>query len=179
MANVNNPYGLKPTMRTDGGGAPQTRLYQKLGSYAAALFKWDPVTEVAGYLQGPASGITVGTTRYRGVVLDPGAASKLTTHLVIDQPSALFDIQGDGADGTKLVVANMGLNANLLITTAGGGVTRDNSGAQLGEASVAVTSSLDVNVRQLLDVPDNAFGANARVEIRINKHLGNPEVTQT
>lgn len=179
MANVNNPFGLMPRGRADGGGQPQARPYLKQSTYAYAVYKWDPLTLVTGYVKGPANGITPGTTRYRGVGLNPSAASTAATILVVDHAQALFMAQGDGSTAANVVVGKMGFNANLLLTTAGGGVTADNSGAQIDESTIAVTSTLDVNIKRLAPLPDNAYGANARLEIVFNKHLGNPEVTQT
>jgi hypothetical protein len=178
MANVNNPHGLRPLMRTLHGGAPEAEEYTKAAAYGQAIFKWDPVTLLAGVLNGPASGITAGTTRLLGVSLMWSAASTLATHQVMISPDAMYEAQGDST--TELVAAVMGYDANLNLTgTAGGGVTRDNSGVQVDSSTVAVTSSLDVNVLRLFSAPDNAYGAYARVEVRINKHLLNHEVTQT
>lgn len=175
-------------MRDFRGGNSQTQPYTKALAYAAAIFKWDPVTELAGVLNGPASGITPGTTRYRGVALNFSLASVLASLatfnpiLVVDSPSALFEVQGDGSGsgGNVISAATMGFNANLNVASvAGGGVTRDNSGVQLTESTIAVTSSLDVRINKLYDDPTNAYGVNARVEVLFNKHLGNPEVTAT
>lgn len=194
MANVNNPHGLRPIMRDFQGGNSQVNPYTKAAAYAQAIYKWDPVTLLAGVLNGPASGITPGTTRYRGVSLNWSVASVLTTHLIVDSPGAIFEVQGDGSGsgGNVISAATMGFKANLNVASvAGGGVTRDNSGVQLTESTIATTSSLDVHIMQLVGgpglsqtglnpgSPDNAYGVNARVEVRFNKHLENPEVTAT
>lgn len=175
MANVNNPHGLRPLMRSMSGGPPQTRECTKAVGYAAAIKQWDPVTELAGVLNGPASGITPGTTRYLGVALNYSPASVAAKILVIEEPGAIYEAQGNG---TALVVAVMGYNANL---TSGAltGPTPIISGVEIADAGIAVTSTLDVKVLELLNVPDNAYGANARVELRFNKHLRNQEVTVT
>lgn len=178
MANVDNPHGLMPLCRRANGGASELRAYTKAAAYGYAIFRWDPVTQLAGVLNGPASGITPGTTRLRGVSAEYSAASVLKELLVYDHPEDLFDIQGDASDATKLVAATMGYNANLS-GTAGGTPVGDNSLIEIVETGVAVTSTLDVNVRRLIPVVGNAYGAWARVEVRINKHLGNHEVTQT
>lgn len=182
MANVNNPYGLKPLMRTTAGGQPQTEPWTKAAAYSHAIYKWDPVTLLAGVLNGPASGITAGTTRYLGVALNWAAASLLTTHLIMCDPGALFDCQGDGSGSGSNVIAaaTMGYKANLTTTaTAGGGVTRDNSGVSLAESTIATTSSLDVVMENLLTDPTTALGIYGRVAVKFNKHLRNPEVTAT
>jgi hypothetical protein len=182
MANVNNPHGLRPLMRTQAGGAPQCEQFSKAVGYAYAIYKWDPVTELAGVFNGPASGITPGITRFLGVALDWAVASVASTHHVMVDPGAIFEAQGDGSGSGANVIsaATMGYKANLNVaTTAGGGVTRDNSGVQVTETTIAVTSSLDVTLLQLLQEIDNAYGVNGRVELKFNKHLRNPEVTAT
>jgi hypothetical protein len=180
LSNVNNPHGLRPLMRTQSGGGVQTEPWAKAVGYAYAIYKWDPVTSLAGVLNGPASGITPGTTRYLGVSLTWSIASVAATHLVLVDPGDLFEAQGDGSDAALAVTGSTDYNANLNLTgTAGGGVTRDNSGVQITETTIAVTSSLDVKLLGMLNEIDNAFGAYCRWELRFNKHLRNPEVTAT
>jgi hypothetical protein len=182
VANVNNPFGLEPLMRSAGGGFPQTEQWTKAAAYGYAIFKWDPVTRLAGVLNGPASGITPGTTNYFGVSLNWAAASTLSSHQIIVDPYALFKVQGDGSGGSDVTAAVMGYNANLNVASvAGGGITRDNSGVQLTETSINTTSSLDVNIQSLWNTPtgQNNYGANAILCVIFNKHLRNKGVTQT
>ncbi|HLG99838.1 MAG TPA: hypothetical protein VKX49_26245 [Bryobacteraceae bacterium] len=180
MANVNNPHGLRPMGRTQAGGYPQCEKYSKPAAYAFACFKWDPVTLLAtGYIGVPADtapAITPGVTRYLGVALNWSPASTASDHQVMVDPGALYEAQGDGANGANVAFANMNLNTNLVITTPGGGVTRDNSGAQFSEGAIAVTATLDVRLLRLYDEINNAFGANARCELKFNKHLFSAEV---
>ncbi len=182
MSNINKPKGLEPLMRNRNGGAVQTNPYTKAAAYGYAIYMWDPVTLLAGVLNGPASGITPGTTRFRGVSLAWSVASVLATHEVIDSADAMYDVQGDGSGATSHVIAaaTMGYNANLNVATlAGGTVTRNLSGVQLTESTIDVTATLDVNIERLVTDPNNAYGLNGRVEVRFNKFLGNPEVTVT
>lgn len=178
MANVNNPHGLRPMLRTMAGGSPEINPYTKAAAYNAAIYKWDPVTLLAGVLNGPASGITPGTTRLLGVALDFSLALLLKTMLVMDSPDAIFEAQEDNSGGSNIAAAKMGYNANLT-GTAGATVTRDNSAVQISGTSVNTTSSLDVKLLRLLNSPDNAYGAYGRVELVINKHLSNKEITET
>lgn len=166
--------------RRASGGASELVEYTKAAAYGSAVFRWDPVTLLAGVINGPASGITPGTTRLRGVSAEYSPASTLRALLVYDHPEDLFDVQGDGTgSGSNIIDATtVGYNANLT-TTAGGTPTTDNSKVQLAESGIAVTATLDVNIRRLIPVTGNAYGVNGRVEVRINKHLGNHEVTQT
>lgn len=178
MANVNNPYGLKPMGRTISGGFPQCNKYSKLATYAQPIYKWDPVTLLnTGYLGAASADITPGTTQYLGVALNWSPLSTASDHQVMDDPSAVFEAQEDASGAANVVIAKMGFLANLALGTAGGGVTRDNSGAQISGTSINTTNTLDVRVERLVDDITNAYGANARLEIRFNKHLKNPGVT--
>lgn len=177
MSNVNNPFGLRQIMRNESGGAVQVNPYIKESGYAAAIYQGDPVTELAGVLNGPASGITPGTTLYRGVSLDTslasigqGGVSLNPAMLVVDSPAAIFETQEDNSGAANLVQAKMGYNANL--TTTAGDATLKRSKVQVSGTSIAVTATLDVRVERLVADPTNAYGAYGRVEVRFNKHLG-------
>lgn len=177
MSNVNNPTGLRPLMRTTSGGMPEINPYTKAAGYAQAIYRWDPVTLLAGVLNGPASGITPGTTRYLGVALAFSLASVAAVMQIMDSHDAVFESQEDNSGAANLVAAKMGYNANL--TTTAGDSSLNQSKVQVSGTSINTTSSLDVNIRRLLDRPDNAYGANGRVELVFNKHLTNKEVTVT
>lgn len=177
MSNVNNPHGLRPLMRTTSGGNPEINPYTKEVGYAQAIYRWDPVTLLAGVLNGPASGIIAGTTRYLGVALAFSLASVAAVMQIMDSRNAVFEAQEDNSGAANLVAAKMGYNANL--TTTAGDATLNQSKVQVSGTSINTTSSLDVNIRRLLDAPDNAYGAYGRVELVFNKHLSNPEITVT
>lgn len=178
MANVDNPHGLRPLMRTLAGGAPEVNAYTKAAAYGAAIFRWDPVTQLAGVLNGPASGITPGTTLYLGVALEHSPASTLKQLLVCDARDAVYEAQENNSGAANAVAAKMGYNANLT-TTAGGSPTDQTSKVQISGTSIAVTGTLDVRILRLLAAPDNEYGAWARLEVVFNKHLRTPGVTAT
>ncbi len=185
MANVNNPFGLNPLMRDATGGPSGIEDYVIESGYAQAIYKNDPVTELAGVLNGPASGITPGTTLYRGVATDynpastgrGGTASLNPPMGVIDSPQAIFECQEDNSGGANVVQAKMGYNANL--TTTAGDSTLKRSKVQVSGTSIAATGTLDVRIRRLVKDPTNAYGAYGRLEVMFNKHLGNFGVTPT
>ena len=165
MANVNNPHGLRPLMRTLAGGFPTIEEFDKAAGYATAIFINDAVNRVAdGSIEASA---TPGTTLYTGVSLNYGKPSKATKHQVIVSPDAIYEAQDNGAvDGFN--AADMGLNCNLALGS--GNATTLISGHKLDEASANTTNSLDVKLLKLLDVPDNAAGSYSRVEVMFNKH---------
>lgn len=175
MSNVNNPHGLRPLMRNSNGGRPSCEGYTKAVGYGSPIYIWDPVTELAGVLNGPASGITPGTTLYRGVAMDYSLASLAAVMTIMDDVGAMYETQEDNSGASNVVAGKMGYNANL--TGTAGDATRNTSNVQLSGTSIATTSSLDVRIERLLNVPDNAYGAYARLEIRFNKHLATASVT--
>lgn len=164
MPNVNNPHGLFPLMQDFDGGPSATRNFVKPASVATAIFIHDPVCTVTGGKIQPGR-----ATAFVGVALDYGAASTLTEHLLVCSPEAIYEAQ-DNASTDGLVEADMGKNANISTAVAGSAVTR-RSGAQIDEASVNTTNSLDLMLLGLLADPDNAFGPNARIEVKFNRHF--------
>ena len=174
MANNNNPHGFRPLGWCLGGGPPFIQSLQKAASYGTAIYPFDLVERATGGTIDTT--ITPGTTLMSGVALDYGALSTLTNHLVIVSADAILEAQDDNhsADG-GIVAANMGQNANCIVSVAGS-LTLKQSGHQINSATVQTTSTLDLKLLQLLNVPDNAFGANARIEVIINKHRMNPGV---
>jgi hypothetical protein len=166
VSNVNNPHGLRPLMRTMSGGEIQLFPFLKLVGYGTALFVFDVVNRVTGgAIQG---GGTPGTTVWSGVTLNGGAASTATTHQVLVSEDAVYEAQ-DGNFLAGIVAANLGQNANLNLTVAGSTTRPNLSGHQIDDNTVATTSSLDLHLLNLLNVPNNALGPYARVEVRFNK----------
>lgn len=168
MANVDNPHGFRPLMRNLDGGEPRIEEYDKDASEATAIFPFDIVSREADGNIAP--GGTPGTTRYQGVALEYGAAATATKHLVIESPNAVFEAQ-DNADTDGIAAADLGLNANAEFNA--GNLTKQQSGHEIDESSAAATATLDLKLLRLLKTPDadNDFGANARIEVVINKHI--------
>lgn len=166
MANVDNPHGLRPLMRTLDGGFPMIREFSKDASEGTAIFINDAVNrEDDGNIE--AASATPGTTLYTGVSLNYGAASTLTKHLVIISPGAIYEAQ-DNNDTDGFVAADMGLNANIELNA--GSATTLISGHEIDESTINTTNSLDLHLWELLDVPDNEAGAHCRVVVTFNKH---------
>ncbi len=166
MANRDNPHGLTPLGRTNGGGPFQVQYFQKDASEAAAIFIGDAVNrEDDGFIE--ANSATPGTTFYSGVSLNYGAAATLTGHLVVISPGALYEAQDNNASA-GIVFADLGLNANLQLNA--GSATTKISGHEINETPKDVTASLDVHLVKKYDVPDNAYGPWCRVEIYFNTH---------
>ena len=171
MANIDNPHGLRPLGICLGGGPQVFEEYSKAATYGTAIFVYDAVNRVADNTIEASA--TPGTTLYSGVALNYGAASSKTTHLVLISPDAIFEAQDDD-DTTGLVEADMGLNANLIL--GAGSTTTHVSKHEIDQSTAQTTNTLDVHLLRLLNVPDNAAGAHARVELVFNKHRMAPGV---
>ncbi len=152
-------------MRSVDGGQCQVREYTKDVSQATAIFIHDLVTREADGNIAP--GGTPGTTLILGASLNHGAALTLSTHLVIISPGAIYEAQ-DNNDTDGVAAADLGQNSNVEYNT--GGALTLLSGHEIDESSLNTTSTLDLKLLGLLTVPDNAHGANARIEVMINKH---------
>jgi hypothetical protein len=172
VPNTDNPHGLRPLGWCLGGGPPVIQKMKKDASEGTAIFAYDAVNrEADGNIE--AASATPGTTLYSGVSLNHGAASTLTDHLVIVSPDCVYEAQ-DNDDTNGLEEADMGLNINLELNA--GNATTKQSGHELDESTVDTTNTLDMHLLQLLEVPDNAYGEHARIEIVFNKHRMNPGV---
>lgn len=173
MANIANPTGFTPQMRTQSGGYGVSIGAHKLATYATALFIGDAVTKAAGGTKPTAcvdSNITPGTTPLLGVVMNWGAASTATDHnVVLGSGGAVFEVQGDGTGAIFLVAASLSKNANIAKNApTGANLTLKKSGYALSETSIAVTNTLDLKIRKLVENPNNVLGQYATVEVTFN-----------
>lgn len=175
MSNVNNPHGFRPLGWNLGGGPPILALMSKAVGLATAIYPYDLVARLAdASITSATASITPGTTLLSGVALDYGALSTATDHLVVISPDSVFEAQ-DNAGGAGILAVDLGLNANCIVSVAGT-LASKKSGHQIADSTKDVTSTLDLKLLQLLKVPDNDFGPNARIEVVINKHRMNPGV---
>lgn len=176
MANLDNPSGFMPVMRSQAGGEISLMTYKKAAGYGTAIFAHDVVNQVAdGTIE---RSITPATTLVSGVTLTPGAASTATEHRVIDDPFAIFIAQGDnngqakGVEhaGSVLLEADAGLNCNVILRA-------DTPLLQIGTDEIdastkATTLGLDLKLlRRFNDGSgQNEYGAFSRWEVRFNNH---------
>ena len=171
MANVDNPHGFPPLMRNLGGGHSIVKTFTKDVSQATIIYRFDMVTvETDGNIT---AGGTPGTTRMLGVSLDHGATLKLTEHSVVWNPDALYEAQDNKAtDGIQAVDMFSGANAEY----NSGDTGTLKSGHEINETGISATAAaLDLKLIALYEAPNNAFGNNARIICKINKHLLNQE----
>lgn len=184
MANPNTPFGFRPVTRL--GGIPYSlATYGKIATEATAIFQGDLLGKVADKVSLPESAtsqyvpavasaydtglFTAGTSLWVGVAANYGAASTATVHQVVDEPDAVFIIQGKTGT-TYSTSSHVGKRANISLTTAGSTTTKQ-SGITVDGATIAATATLDLALRQIAMISPNAEGANAIFEVTINKHI--------
>jgi len=161
MANNNNPHGFRPLMRSLSGGPGAAMLgAHKLVGDGTALFIGDAVKLAASGTKTTKciTAATVGATA-AGVNLIYGAALTATDHLIIPVNSQIFEVQID-------TIAAADLDKNAALVAGAGSTTTHISGHSAN--GVATTNTLDLKVLGLMNSPDNAVGAYARIEVLFN-----------
>jgi hypothetical protein len=162
MANAQGAFGFKTSGISLTGGIIQTRTMTKAAGYGTAIFPGDLVGRAAdGTLDRV---LTPGTTLIQGVSLTYGAASTLTQHLVLDNPTVQLIAYSDGI----LLEADMGLNANGKLGT--GSVLLLKSGDVIDSTTEAVGATLDFHLIEKLKEIGNDYGDFVRVLCSFNKH---------
>ena len=182
MANVDKPFGLRPLGNLSATGGQKQYGYEIADNQSGAIYQGDLVTVYDGYLVkfapathsaavgvfngcnyiDPSSGKPTWKNYYPGSV---NITSGKIIADVIDDPSQLFIIQVD----ESVAQANIGMNADVVGT--GGSTTTGVSSMELDSSTIAKTAALNLKIVGLWDVPNNAFGTNAVVVVKINEHL--------
>lgn len=183
MANVNKPFGLRPSGNLSATGAQKQYGYQIADNQAGAIFQGDLVVVYDGYIiKYDASTHTAPTGVFNGCQYnDPTRANKPTWKNyypgsvnveigtidceVIDDPNQLFLVQADGA----VTQANIGKNADPTAATTGSTVNGISNGS-LSSASIAKTQALTMKIVGLYQSPDNELGNYAVVVVKLNQH---------
>lgn len=183
MANVNKPFGLRPSGNLSATGAQKQYGYQIADNQAGAIFQGDLVVVYDGYIiKYDASTHTAPTGVFNGCQYnDPTRANKPTWKNyypgsinveigtidceVIDDPNQLFLVQADGA----VTQANIGKNADPTASTTGSTVNGISNGS-LSSASIAKTQALTMKIVGLYQSPDNELGDYAVVVVKLNQH---------
>jgi hypothetical protein len=183
MANVNKPFGLRPSGNLSATGAQKQYGYQIADNQSGAIYQGDLVVVYDGYIiKYDASTHAAPTGVFNGCQYnDPTRANKptwknyypgsidITTGIiaceVLDDPSQLFLVQADG-DVTQ---ANIGKNADPTASTTGS-TTSGVSNGSLSSASIAKTAALTFKIVGLYDDPGNALGNYAVLVVKLNQH---------
>ena len=181
MANSNAPMGLTPIQ--EGNGSPWSgtlRPYYVPATDANPLFIGDPViiagsadadgvptvtlatagatNRITGIVQGFRPSPTIVANGYR-------LASTAEYVYIAMGPDLIYEVQEDSVGGA-LAATDIGLNCDLV---AGSGSTATKlSGWQLDTSTKGTGATLQCRILGLIVRSDNAFGANAKVRVRIN-----------
>jgi len=178
--NPNNPFGFRPIVRL-GGGPYAVTQYAKAAADATAIFMFDLVGRIVGGVPLPlaenptynqsrvqaGSLLTPGTSLYIGSSLTYGAPLTGSVHPVTDEVDVIYIAQCSGATSITTATA-AGQNANALLT-AGNTLTKQ-SAHQVNSATIAQTAGFDLRIQRIAMIVPNVEGANAIVEVTINKH---------
>lgn len=177
MANVDGPRGFTPIGHATGGTPGRLQEYGIASGYGTSIFFGDLVNLVTG----GTIELSVATTEGNvGVFLGVSfvnaqgeqkfekmwTASTTATEIkaiVSDDPQTEYLCQTGGS----LALTDMGANADILTTHAGDSTT-GRSGQEVSGTSGTGTAQL--RLVRLHRTPDNAFGTNADVVVRINEH---------
>jgi hypothetical protein len=183
MANINKPFGLRPSGNLSATGAQKQYGYEIADNQAGAIFQGDLVVLYDGYIiKYVAATHAAPTGVFNGCQYnDPTRANKPTWKNyypgsinveigaiyceVIDDPAQLFLIQAD----EDIVQADIGKNADPTASTTGSTVNGISNGT-LDSSTIAKTQALTFKIVGLYAVPDNELGNYAVVVVKLNQH---------
>jgi len=182
MANIDKAFGLRPIGNLSATGAQKQYGYEIADNQSGAIYQGDLVTVFDGYLvkfapathtaavgvfngchyTDPTTGKPTWKNYYPGGV---NITSGVIQAEVLDDPNQLFMVQASGA----VTKADIGKNADVVGTT--GSDVNGISAMELDSATIANTAALNLKIVGLSASPDNAFGTNAVVVVKINEHM--------
>jgi predicted alternative tryptophan synthase beta-subunit len=128
-----------------------------------------PLAENPAYNQSriqAGSQLTPGASLFLGVSLTYGAALTASVHPVTDEIDVIYIAQCSGAVLITTATA-AGQNANALVPA--GNLLTKQSAHQVNSATIAATAGLDLRIQRIAMIVPNLEGANAIVEVSINK----------
>jgi hypothetical protein len=179
MANANAPFGLRPARKVNGGNVSQS-VYSVATNYATAIYDGDPV-QMSGtgrnvILAEATNADNIGV--FKGCSYKDSTGSMQFSHhwpgvsdgktdikaFVIDDPDVVYEIQADGC-----VEAEIGVVCDWNAGT--GSTTSGLSGAYAVVSGTSATTGGSLRVMRLVDRPDNAYGAYAKIEVMFAEHV--------
>ena len=123
---------------------------------------------MVGVFNGVSYKDSAGEIQYKNHWLASTTATEIVAY-VYDDPDILFRIQGDGS----IAAADVGETADLVAGT--GSTTTGRSAYELDSSDIG--TGVGVKIYKLVNRPNNAYGANAEVEVLINEHENRSELT--
>lgn len=178
MANQNAPFGLRP-LRTLSGTNVNTSNYSIATDYTTAIYTGDVVersgtgrnvtkaaaTNVdnigvfAGCSYTDANGKPVWSAYWPGV---SDSKTNIVAY-VYDDPNIVFEVQADAC-----AVGEIGVQVDWNVGT--GSTLTGISGLYAVVNGTSATTGGSLNVLKLVDRPDNAYGAYAKIEVMFAEH---------
>ena len=177
MANVDAAFGLAPVRHLSGNGYSRANVYTITSGLAENIFTGDAVIITSGGVITPHTATEVNNIGvFAGVSYTAADGSyvysqywpsgTVATNIkayVYDDPYTVFKVQSAGT----IAQTNVGNCADLV--AGAGSTTTGQSGFESSGTMAAGTAT--VKILGLYETPDNAFGANAIIEVLINEHL--------
>ena len=178
MANVDSPFGFVPS-RHMSGSPIRTNKYTITSGLAENIFNGDLVVLTADGVITPSNGAgeaaqTIGVFAGVSYTASDGSykyseywpSGTTGTNIiayVYDDPYIIYKVQSDGSPAQTNVGNCADVVAGTGSTTTGQSAFELNSSMGTGAASCKIIG--------LYESPENAFGANAVVEVLINEHI--------
>jgi hypothetical protein len=180
MANTDAPNGFVP-LRHLTGGVVRPQAYPIANAYATSLFSGDLVTLLSDGTVGISTNAINALGVFYGVqYIDqtsgdvkfskiwPASTTVKTntaaTAFVYDDPNITYQVQGNGTFAN----ANVGELCNVTFTA---GETTFGGSQQEADLGTLATTAKVLRILRLVDEPNNAVGADAKLEVVINNHL--------
>ena len=174
MANLDGPFGFRARRPNSGGTHGRLSEYTIASAYATGLYNGDAIKSASGggrVIEQAAVGDPV-LGFFKGCSFDDEAgrpkfsrywpANQVATNIVAHV--AKSNGQTFLVQATTVASANIGSYCDLAIGT--GSATTGNSGAEIDGATFATSRTSETfRVVALSNSPDNAYGANANVEV--------------
>jgi hypothetical protein len=176
MANVDAAFGFVP-VRHMSGNAPRTNKYTITSGLAENIFSGDMVILTADGVITPAgatetnqlgvfAGVSYTASDGSYVYSEYWPSGTVATDIVAyvyDDPYTVFKVQSAGTPAQT----NIGNCADIV--AGSGSTTTGRSGFEISGTMAATAAQCKIIA--LYDSPDNAFGANAVMEVLVNEHV--------
>ena len=176
MANVDAAFGFVP-VRHMSGNAPRTNKYTITSGLAENIFSGDMVILTADGVITPAgatetnqlgvfAGVSYTASDGSYVYSEYWPSGTVATNIiayVYDDPYTVFKVQSAGSPAQT----NIGNCADIV--AGAGSTTTGRSGFEISGTMAATAAQCKIIA--LHDAPDNAFGANAVMEVLVNEHV--------
>lgn len=169
FANVDRPHGAIPLYRLGGGNI--SVAYYDLIATNAILGIGDFVELLA---TGDIDRAEASDVQICGVIAVAKAANAgsgpdgtLNQKVPVYDAADIVYVMQDNNSTDGVAAADMGNNANFVVADAVNGISQ----MEIDEASIATTNTLPLKLLRLYRHPDNAFGANARIEVLLQNHV--------